>query len=247
MIFSCKTPFFGLCNPCLLASLYERSGLECGIRYLREVASSAKLDSVRAFIMYTHPQPFKMGARKFQCVECMSALPISFPSKKRNHDGTEHEMESYIRWLHIADVTDTKKFYVSTAGNHGMEAFIQKRSHIIHCRGEFVTRCCQHSGQVPDRLFSTCPFVSHGTWKHFARVFEPTGSSYESGSLELDHFTSIAGHGPLHLFRRGNYVRLPVTRSDSIPVHLPRQAIGDIQSGLHLLQAEVIDPRVLYD
>ena len=249
-----STPFFGLCHPCLVASLSEDSELELAVRYLRGIVLSAEFTCDEAFILYTHPPLFRVKDRKFQCVEYISTLPLPGVTKKRNADGEALETKSYVRWLHVADSTDLAKFLVAASEDYGMERFstaaedydameefMQARFQAIRDRNELAI-CCRN-------LDSTgCPLISRTTMNHHWEVFDSKSKSYKTEPCERVRFECIAAHDPLHLFLRiegkqpgSDAIVISINRFDAV-----RDGVVDVESGLKLLQTRGIDPHVLY-
>ncbi|MCJ1387283.1 hypothetical protein MMC18_000124 [Xylographa bjoerkii] len=89
-------PFFGLRNPYVVAGLKEKTDIECGIRYLREMAESTGLKAEDAIICYAHEQP---EGSPFRCFEYATAVPHRMTSRKRNADGISVTEMVHARWL----------------------------------------------------------------------------------------------------------------------------------------------------
>ncbi|MCJ1384787.1 hypothetical protein MMC17_007905 [Xylographa soralifera] len=129
-------PFFGLRNPYVVAGLEEKTDIECGVRYLREIAESARLKAEDAIICYTHKQP---DGSPFRCFEYATAIPHRMTSRKRNVDGNPITDMAHARWLiamHVgfrqsAPAHDSKVVNDCEAG-----VDLQSRMNELSARGE---------------------------------------------------------------------------------------------------------------
>ena len=86
-------PFFGLGNSCVSAAMTADSDLECGIRYLRELAKSIALDQREALIKYNRE------LKDSTYVELATATKHSRPSLKRLQDGSFKQEYVHARWI----------------------------------------------------------------------------------------------------------------------------------------------------
>ena len=129
-------PFFGLRNPYVVAGLTEKTDVECGVRYLREMAESVGLNAEDAMICYAHEQP---DGSPFRCFEYATAVPHRMISRKRNADGTSITKMAHARWLIAMHVG-----YHHSAPTHGSKVAdaceagidLQSRMKELSSRGE---------------------------------------------------------------------------------------------------------------
>lgn len=110
-------PVFGLLNPYLLFRLCpdfsaQRHDSEASIVTLRRLAQDIKLHPNDCIIV-TKPRIRPKSNRMTENEdgfegnwEFATATPVTWPSKKRSHDGTQHDIQRHIRWVHINRTKD---------------------------------------------------------------------------------------------------------------------------------------------
>ena len=92
-----SAPFFGLCNPSVLEGLKEDLDIECGIRYLRNIAQILELREDEAVIRYI----WKDSSRPGDVTEYATAVPHRRVRPQRLKDKPETELV-HARWLNPA-------------------------------------------------------------------------------------------------------------------------------------------------
>lgn len=86
-------PYFGLCNPLIMAALQEPLDIDAGVEYFRQLAKSIGLKDYEAIICYSHTSQRK------HYVEYCTAVPHSDPIRG----------DSHARWIKIRDREDPSK------------------------------------------------------------------------------------------------------------------------------------------
>jgi hypothetical protein len=95
-------PYFGLCNPFILAGLTEKLDFECGVSYLRAIAKFLNLKSGTAIIICRHwldGAPVNVGLPDYY----EYATAVGHPRASR-HQSSECDPEPQVchaRWFHI--------------------------------------------------------------------------------------------------------------------------------------------------
>ncbi|OJJ69529.1 hypothetical protein ASPBRDRAFT_209089 [Aspergillus brasiliensis CBS 101740] len=85
-------PFFGLSNPLTIRGLTQHTDKDCGIEYLRCMATAMGLKNTSAFICY-------LPGQTNTHVEVMTAVPHVQLSRKRGAGGENVSHPVHVRWL----------------------------------------------------------------------------------------------------------------------------------------------------
>lgn len=130
-------PYFGLCNPCVLAGLSVNIDIECGIRYLRQVAQSLGLSCGQAIIRCSHwvvagrDTGFEgvESARYFSEDYYEYATAVAHPCRfsrtgKESHSPAE---EIHGRWLHFDPELRRRRWDRDNHGNDNLSRSIKSR------------------------------------------------------------------------------------------------------------------------
>ena len=97
------SPFFGLCSPPVLAGLSEKLDVECGIRYLRDIARKLGMKSNEVIIAYKHGP----HGKSYRHYEYATAVPHEKTSRKRDANGDTTNEKVHARWVqYISDLGD---------------------------------------------------------------------------------------------------------------------------------------------
>ena len=128
-------PYFGLCNPCVLAGLSEKLDIECAIGYLRAIAQSLDLDSGSAMIVCRHwvGNSLVYGEDEDFC-EYITAVGHPRSSGKRGIDGRVTQEISHSRWFHT--ISQSKVEAVSKEIN-ARAAYVMSRGEASHILAEY--------------------------------------------------------------------------------------------------------------
>lgn len=130
------TPFFGLCNPCILAGLSETNDEERGLSCMRMYAVESNLTSSQAFIV--HRSKEFIGTEVLHIVEYSTAVPHIFAARKRDSEGRRLKRLLHGRWIFI--------WVEGQRGSQDLELVeqrIQDRIKCIRARGESVFKFSQ--------------------------------------------------------------------------------------------------------
>ncbi|MCJ1228957.1 hypothetical protein MMC12_005621 [Toensbergia leucococca] len=131
--------FFGLCNPCVLAGLTEKYDVECGIRYLREIAMTTGLKANDSIIRFVHITP---PGKSLGCIEFATAIPHPRASKKRDSDGNHIVEMVHARWLQVVQIgksTELTDLQTPVIDEHSAAEYIKSRICELRDRGEECT------------------------------------------------------------------------------------------------------------
>ena len=119
-------PFFGLCNPCILAGLSEMNDEDRGLSCLRLYAFESHFTSSQAFII--HRSREFVDNKLLHILEYSTAVPHVFAARKRDSEGRRLKRVLHGRWISIFS-PDLEL----------VEQRIQDRTECIRARGESVT------------------------------------------------------------------------------------------------------------
>ena len=91
------TPFFGLCNPAVISALNQEDEIDCGIEYLRQIASTIQLAPQEAVISYSS------NILGYTYTEWATVSPIEpYLAKRRSESGpTNNVQKQHARWIHF--------------------------------------------------------------------------------------------------------------------------------------------------
>src|SRR5436190_16661243 len=92
----------------VLAALSEELDIECGIRYLREIAHAAGLTTEDAIICYARDP-----GKSICCKEFATAIPHQRVSRKRNEAGESVVENVHARWIQPREPWE--EFYTSSS------------------------------------------------------------------------------------------------------------------------------------
>ncbi|MDI1491599.1 MAG: hypothetical protein OHK93_002808 [Ramalina farinacea] len=102
------TPFFGLCNPCilaglsnpcLLAGLSEKDDEDRGLSCLRKYAMESHLTSSQAFIVFHSTET--VGDETLHILEYSTAISHICATRKRDSEGNRMKRSLHARWLNV--------------------------------------------------------------------------------------------------------------------------------------------------
>ena len=93
------TPFFGLCNPCILTGLSEKNDEERGLSCLRKYAIESHLTSSQAFIVFHSVEA--VGDKTLHVLEYSTAVPHICAARKRDSEGNRMKRSLHGRWLNV--------------------------------------------------------------------------------------------------------------------------------------------------
>lgn len=117
----CLTPFFGLANSCILKGLSRIDEGECGLNFLRELASEMKLKSGQAFI---RSERVINVAKPVRVIEYATVRPHTYLSKKRDSEGECLPATIHARWLYVdAD----NRTLLATASRQDLDHIVEDR------------------------------------------------------------------------------------------------------------------------
>jgi hypothetical protein len=194
-------PYFGLCNPLVMAALEEPLDVDAGIEYLRQVAKHMGLNDRQAIVCYSeHPRGISNGGYFEYC----TAVPHSNPRLGSRH----------ARWIKLRSQGETNsRLGMSTACQHechrisgskqqAAEVDLDHRLSMIQARGEhcFIldgpslhTRVVllPREPQKPQRK------ASYLIWEHSAALFRDNWAEFHSQSPN-DLETSCSCFTPQH-------------------------------------------------
>lgn len=159
-------PYFGLCNPHVLSGISQVSDADCGIAYLRSIASSLGLRSSDCIILCPH------GGSRYESpdyYEYATAVPYEGFSNKRDSEGQRLREVMHARWYHMSP--DTMK----SRNGRIIEMYLKHRISQISEK----TEQCIITEQPPD---AKEPINHQGSfsplrWKNPPRLFHPASST----------------------------------------------------------------------
>ena len=145
-------PFFGLCNPSAMSALSRASDVECGIEYLRQIASRMELGANDALISYTGT--ISGGAY----TEWVTIRPIAPQlAERENVDALRDSERKHARWIHMQyDGSD-------------LEAVLEERRRTIELTGE-LCRISTNKQDLPVEVLG-----SNGwryIWRNSPKLFD---------------------------------------------------------------------------
>ncbi|KAI2950221.1 hypothetical protein CBS147321_1863 [Aspergillus niger] len=122
-------PFFGLSNPLTIRGLTQDTDKDCGIEYLRCMATTMGLENTSAFICYT-PGPTNTH------VEIVTAIPHAQLSRKRGVDGENVNHPVHARWL-LTRSEDSKSSRTVELAELVSRTCTEKGEHFLSLKAEF--------------------------------------------------------------------------------------------------------------
>lgn len=246
-------PLFGLCNPMIQQALTEKTDIECGIRYLRELSQQINLGEGEGIIVYSYKAEKGFG----MLFEIATARPTTITSGKRNNEGLVKSLQTHFRWLvPQRAVYDT----FDDMGHHRRESFdveavlsiVESRLQEIAERGEQAKSCIGESDGYrfddPNdlNLMRGSPYCFR--WRYKCESLPPglgtnrTRDQCYPISYKYVEYRGLLGNERLGLFLRANIFQ---ERAHVAPV---RRALETIEfSCSPTVGLQGIDPARLYD
>ena len=216
--------FFGLCNPHVMAALPMAAEADCGIVYLRGIASQLGLQVHQAVILYTNRQD-----NDTTYTEWTTIFPIATCLGQWAGDASPEASGGdvrYARWVSL-----------HSAGQHIAESTIlEQRCSEIERAGEVCHRI------IHEKCKPT-PWGKAGygyRWERPPRVFA------EAGSLKFIRLQSFRGdqNEPFHLYVASDVHEIRATYYFNQMRHAAT-ATGSLQQGRHCLQHKFPPQRVV--
>ncbi|KAM4062914.1 hypothetical protein HRG_007730 [Hirsutella rhossiliensis] len=90
------SPFFGLCNPHLMDAMTKATDVDCGITYLRGIASQLQLQDHEAIISYTGELEDGPVYEEFA-----TGFPIEWSTGHPFEQAAHGKLKTHVRWLHL--------------------------------------------------------------------------------------------------------------------------------------------------
>jgi hypothetical protein len=104
-----QSPFFGLCNIPVIRALAEKTDVDCGISYLRDIAKRLELQSNDAIICKTYI------SSSYRFIELATAVPHARASAKHDLDGKLIQERVHARWFFINQPTSNASTETTTS------------------------------------------------------------------------------------------------------------------------------------
>ncbi|GJP93151.1 uncharacterized protein AlacWU_06050 [Aspergillus niger] len=227
-------PFFGLSNPLTIRGLTQDTDKDCGIEYLRCMATTMGLENTSAFICYT-PGPTNTH------VEIVTAIPHAQLSRKRGVDGENVNHPVHARWLltRYVEFSDIHPFVELLTIFLVLRSEDSKSSRTVEL-AELVSRTCTEKGEHFLSLKAEFRFESN---ESFCWPDPPTPFERNNKDNSCALYNLVFGNGQL-----GLYIAIPLGNGPEplqVKAHNLASQNPSPRKGLQIISQATFSPTLL--